>query len=205
MDELLPPECEFIGMDSDGAAIAQATQRAKSWSRRSSFIEFDLNAQLRDLPQADLTMLFNVSCYVDDLDEMFGCLARRPGHLAVRQYDGAALRFGPMDPEDRVFIEESHRQAVKGRCEFRHYDLDRLYTAIERAPFTQRDVSFELFARRSPFPEDCLEYLVGTMWWMFNYLSEEATERLGSWWSDRQQDPTLPTYFTEVDLCAILA
>jgi hypothetical protein len=157
------------------------------------------------LPQADLTMLFNVSSYVDDLDEMFRCLSLRPGHLAVRQYDGAALRFGPMDPEDRALIEESHRQAVKERCEFRHYDLDRLYATIERAPFAQRDISFELFARSNPFPEDCLDYLAGTMWWMFSYLSDDATERLDSWWSDRQLDPTLPIYFTEVDLCAILS
>lgn len=192
-------------MDSDEYALAEAEERAGAWSRRSSFIQADLNESSLALPEADLTLLFNVSSYIDRLDDLFEMFARRPGYLAVRQYDGAALRFGPMEPDDRAIIEASHRLAVKERCEFRHYDLDRLYATIERVPFFHREVSFELFARSSPFPEDFVDYLKGSMWWTFNYLSEQATERLGSWWADRERDPSLPTYFTEIDLCAILS
>jgi hypothetical protein len=40
------------------------------------------------------------------------------------------------------------------------------------------------------------------MSWMLESLPAPAGERLRSWWSARQQDPSLPTYFIEVDLCA---
>ncbi len=205
LDALLPEDCEFIGMDCDESALAEAAHRAKGWSRRSSFRQVDLNAPSLALPEADLTLLFNVSSYIASLDPLLDLLASRPGHVAVRQYDGATLRFGPMVPEDRAIIEASHRIEVRKHCDLRHYDLDRLYATIERAPFTCRDISFELFSRSSPFPREFADYLSGTMWWTLNYLSDSAGRLLRSWWEDRQLDPTLPTYFAEVDLCAILS
>lgn len=203
LNRVLPDDCEFIGMDSNESSLVEARERAGDWSRRSSFHQVDLNLAPGDLPEADLTLLFNVSSYVDRLDELLVPLALRPGCLAVRQYDGAGMRFGPMSPDDRVLIQASLREAMNERG-FRHYDLDRLYATIGRAPFTHREVSFESFVRTHPFPEGFADYFAGTMSWLSEYLSGPARERLHSWWSARREDPGLATYFVEVDLCAIL-
>ena len=204
LDKLLPDDCEFIGLDSDKVALAEAKQRASAWSRLASFRYHDLNQPQNDLPEADLTLLFNVSLYVDRLDHLLERLAHRDGYVAIRQYDGGTLRFGPLAEDDRATIETSLHGATDLQDEFRHYDLDRLFDAITRAPFRQRDISFELFFRSTPFPAEFTHYLAGTMWWMRKYLSDEAGERLEGWWGERRRNPSLPSYFTEVDLCALL-
>lgn len=205
LNELLPPDCEFIGLDYSEASIAEASQRAETWSRQASFKRVDLNAPPFTLPDADLTLMFNVSSYIGQLDPLLDTLARRPGHVVIRQYDGGGMRFGPMSLDDRVLIESSLRVAMTESLEFRHYDLDRLYAGIERAPFTQRDLSFALFEGSSPFPDEFADYFTGTMSWMLDCLPAPAGECLQSWWTARKRDPGLPTYFTEVDLCAILS
>lgn len=205
LDKCLPGNCDFIGLDSDEAALAEARERASAWSRPSSFRHHDLNQPSTDLPKADLTLLANVSPYVDRLDHLLELLARRGGYVAIRQYDGRTLRFGPMAEDDRVVIEASLHDGSDQRGGFSHYDLDRLYEAVGRAPFREQNISFELFSRCAPFPAEVAHYFAGTVWWTQKYLSDEASERLENWWSQRQQDPLLPTYFTEVDLCAVLA
>lgn len=205
LDKLLPDDCEFIGLDSDEPALAEARERASAWCRPSSFRRHDLNQPSDDLPEADLTLLFNVSLYVERLDRLLELLAHRGGYVAIRQYDGGTLRFGPLAEDDRAVIEASLHGATDRQGEFRHYDLDRLYGAIERTPFHWRDTSFELFSRCTPFPAEFAHYLAGTMWWTQQYLPDEAGERLEEWWGQRRRDPLLPTYFTEVDLCALLA
>jgi SAM-dependent methyltransferase len=205
LNKVLPQDCEFIGMDSKESSLAEATERAKRWSRRSSFQQVDLNATPLTLPHADLTLLFNVSSYLRRLDHLIVTLARRPGNVVIRQYDGAAMRFGPMSVDDRVLIETSLRHSMRKYPEYWHYDLDRLYTAIEQAPFTRRKFSLEVFTRSSPFPDQFADYLSGTMSWILESLSDPARNCLQSWWASRQRDPSLPTYFIEVDLCAMLS
>lgn len=205
LNEVLPGDCEFIGMDSDEAALAKAAQRAEDWSRSHTFLPIDLNAPELSLPDADLTLLFNVSSYVADLDQLLELVAQGSGHVVVRQYDGAALRFGPMDPNDRAIIEAAMRAAMAESSELRHYDLDRLYAAIERGPFTKREFSFELYERTSPLPDDFEDYLAGTVWWIQKHLSGPAGKLLRAWWDERKAEPTCPTYFTEVDLIAMLS
>jgi SAM-dependent methyltransferase len=205
LDKVLPGECEFIGLDSDQEALAEAIQRAQAWARPASFEKVDLETLGPELPEADLTLLFNLSPYLSSLDELLLCLAARPGHVAIRQYDGAALRFGPMPTEDRAMIEESLRAAVLRSGQFRHYDLDRVFAAIERAPFRTRDVSFELFARTSPFPPEFGDYYASMLDWTLGYLSEAAAERLRSWQAERNANPKLPAYFLEFDLTAVLS
>jgi hypothetical protein len=205
LNGILPPDCEFIGLDSNESSLAEASQRAETWPRQAGFQQVDLDAPPFTLPDADLTLMFNVSSYLGQLDHLLDSLARRPGHVVVRQYDGRGMRFGPMSSDDRVLIESSLRVAMAESHEFRHYDLDRLYASIERAPFTQRDFSFELFERSSPFPDEFTDYFAGTMSWMLDCLSAPASECLRSWWSARQRDPSLPAYFIEVDLCATLS
>jgi SAM-dependent methyltransferase len=205
LNDLLPNGCEFIGVDSDAKALEEAAQRGKRWSRPHSFMPVDLNAPELTLPEADLVLFVNVSCYVSDLDRLLELVARASTHVAVRQYDGANLRFGPMDPGDRAIIETSMRDAMDEEGELRHYDLDRLYAAIERSPFPHRHLSFEPYARTNPFPNGFEDYLEGTIWWMHKHLSEPAGGLLRSWWEERKITPACPTYFIEVDLIAMLS
>lgn len=205
LDKVLPRNCEFIGLDSDESALARAADRSRDWSRQVSFQLADVDCAEPAVPEADLTLLFNLSSYLAKLDNLLLLLAKRPGHVAVRQYDGAALRFGPMATEDRAMIEQSLRVSVGASSQFRYYDLDRTYAAIHAAPFATRDVSFEPFARTNPFPSVFVPYYSGTLDWMADYLSDAARERLLAWRSARETDPTLPAYFIEFDLAAVLS
>jgi SAM-dependent methyltransferase len=205
--ELLPDTCEFIGLDTDPDALALARQRAASWKRQVSFEECDFELDAASIPAADLTLAFNVFSYIEDLPLFLDKLASRlpRGNVAIRQYDGAGLRFGPMDTATRQSIEAALRAAVEPSVQFRHYDMDRVYSAIAHSSFTQRAVAFETFARASPFPDDFLEYYRGTMKWTLQHLSIDAAELLKCWLSDESDDFEPPRYFLEVDLTAVLS
>lgn len=205
LDKALPRDCEFVGLDSDAVALAEATERAAAWQRPVAFEQVDVEMAAGELPQADLTLLFNMSPYLPNLEKLLAHLAVRRGRVAIRQYDGAGLRFGPMETEDRAIIETSLRAALLKSEQFRHYDLDRLYAAIERAPFRTRDTAFELFTRTSPFPPEFAEYYSGTLGWMLNYLSDAAAERLRSWVAARAMNPCPPTYWVELDFTAVVS
>lgn len=205
LDKYLPPTCAFIGLDADRSAVAAAASRSNGWSRPASFRQVDLSAPGPDIPEADLALVFNLSPYLPSVDQLLALLATRARHVAVRQYDGATLRLGPMPMTHRAIIEASLRAAVGQSAQFRHYDLDRLYAALASAPFSQHSISFELFSRVTPIPSECWDYLAGTINWTSQYLSESASELLKSWWRPRAEDPALPTYVTEVDLVAVLS
>ncbi|NLT05154.1 MAG: class I SAM-dependent methyltransferase [Solirubrobacterales bacterium] len=205
LDKHLPSTCEFIGVDADQSALAEAERRSAGWSRPVRFHLADLGIARPAIPEADLSLLFNLSPYLPRVDALLAVLADQAQQVAVRQYDGAAVRFGPMRPEHRATIEDSLSAAVSSSDQFRHYDLDRLYAALASAPFSERDISFELFARRGPLPDECWDYIAGTIEWTSQYLSPAARELLQDWWQPRVNDPALPIYFTELDLVAVLS
>jgi SAM-dependent methyltransferase len=206
-NELLPETCDFIGLDTDPDALALARQRAANWKRQVSFEECDFELDADSIPASDLTLAFNVFSYIEDLPLFLDRLASRlpRGAVAIRQYDGAGLRFGPMDTATRQSIEVSLRAAVEPSAQFRHYDMDRVYAAIARTRFKQRAVTFETFARTSPFPDDFLDYYRGTMNWTLQHLSIDAAELLECWLSEESDDFGPPRYFVEVDLTAVLS
>jgi hypothetical protein len=128
-------------------------------------------------------------------------VAQNGGALAVRQYDGGALRFGPMESRLRSAIEASLRASVASSDQFRHYDMDRVYTLLEHAPFRKRKIAFEFFSRTAPFPESFIPYYDGTLAWTLDLLSEETAEALQTWFDN----PGSGHYFFEVDLTAVLS
>jgi SAM-dependent methyltransferase len=205
LDAVMPADCEFIGVDSDDVSLEEARERAVGWAHAARFDRVDVDLDPRAVPKADLTLLFNISPYLRNLDGLLAELAERGGHVAVRQYDGAAMRFGPMRTEERAIIEESLRVALLSSDQFRHYDLDRVYAAIKRAPFRSQDVAFELFQRTSPFPPEFADYYAHTTQWMLDYLSESGAECLRAWLAAREANPDLPSYWVEVDLTAVLS
>jgi hypothetical protein len=135
---------------------------------------------------------------------IFTLSCRTPrGHLAVRQYDGASIRFGPMPTNKREDIENDLRIAIEGSKKFRHYDLDRSFNVLRKSPYQQINVEFELFERFSPFPENFLPYFRETLQWTSQFLSEKSSDYLHSWIKD---DPHMQNrYFYEVNLVALLS
>jgi SAM-dependent methyltransferase len=205
LNEVLPPECEFVGVDGDEAALGLASQRAQHWQRPVSFVNLELETDVPDIPAADLTLAFNVFSYIQDLGSFLSSLAgRQPaGVLAVRQYDGASIRFGPMPTIDRQQLESTLRASTSRSARFNHYDLDRAFDLLHRSPYKQGTYEFELFVRVSPFPDEFLDYYRQTLEWTRDLLSAVSTEKLDAW--IRRGDEVPYRYFLEVDLVAMLS
>ena len=205
LNQVLPDECEFIGIDSDDELLVIAKQRSKSWKRKTSFIRLDLEIEATQIPPSDLTLAFNIFPYIQNLDLFIKHLSQRipRGILAIRQYDGASLRFGPMPTSKRQEIEVELRIATENSKRFRHYDLDRTFSVIHTSAYQQRDCKFELFERISPFHDDFLPYYKETLSWTCQFLSEKSVDYLQDWIAT---DPDMKNhYFHEVDLVALLS
>lgn len=205
LNEILPIDCEFIGIDSDEESLSIAINRSKSWSRKVTFIKLDIEKEAAKIPAADLTLAFNIFPYINNLDEFINILAHRNpcGILAVRQYDGASIRFGPMPTCKRQQIESDLRISMENSQKFRHYDLDRTFAVLKNSAYTHMVYEFELFERTSPFDVNFIPYYKGTLSWTAQFLSESSAAFLNKWMSD--DSSILNRYFYEVDLIAILS
>ncbi len=205
LNNYLPQDCEFIGIDSDNTSLEIAKARSTKWSRNSSFILLDIEKEAQKIPPSDLTLAFNIFPYIGDLSAFLKKLSSRTpmGILAVRQYDGASIRFGPMLTADRQRMEVDLRLAVENSQKFKHYDLDRTIRALHDSLYTAIDCEFELFQRISPFPDEFIPYYVGTLEWTRDHLSEYSAERLQAWIDDNSLQQC--RYFYEVDLVALLS
>lgn len=204
-NEILPVKCEFIGIDSDKESLDIAIQRSKSWKRKVSFMQLDIEKESSKIPVSDLTLAFNIFPYINDLNTFINILAARipKGVLAVRQYDGASIRFGPMPTSERQKIESDLRVATENSQKFRHYDLDRTFTALRNSTYKEKNYQFELFERISPFNKEFIPYYKGTLSWTCQFLSETSAKFLNKWMNE---DPNmLNRYFYEVDLVALLS
>ena len=205
LNQIFPIECEFIGIDSDKEALELAYERSKSWKRKVSFLQLDLEKDARLIPPSDLTLAFNIFPYIEDIDKFINILSLRipKGTLAIRQYDGAAIRFGPMKTSERQKMELDLRIATENSQKFCHYDLDRTFNSIRKSNYTYFDCGFELFERTSPFNEDFIPYYKETLDWTLQNLSELSAKNLEKWIAE---DPNLLNrYFYEVDLVALLS
>lgn len=205
LNEVVPRECAFIAIDTDESALSRASQRASTWSRSVDFMVLDIETEAAEIPPADLTLAFNIFSYVNDLRGLIESLAARTprGLLAVRQYDGASIRFGPMPTDQRQQMEIALRTATEQSQHFKHYDMDRTIEALRNSTYTHAPIEFELFARASPFPEAFREYYEGTLEWTLELLSEVAAKRLRAWIDN--EAPESSRYFYEVDLVSLLS
>lgn len=203
LNDLLPNDCEFIGIDVDDHVLDQAAARAQDWGRSTVFKRVDLNREIDSIPAADTTLAFNVFSFVDDPAKLVESIAMKGSSLAVRQYDGAALRFGPMGIDLRSSIESSLRASFASRNEPRHYDLDRLMQSLAVSQFAKKEMLFELFARTAPFQDDFRPYYDGFMSWTLNRMSDGVGNAFRLW-LDAEED-SAGRYFFEVDLVAVLS
>lgn len=205
LDTILPTDCEFIGIDSDAESLKEAESRSKSWNRKVSFMQLDIERDAFKIPSGDITLAFNIFPYINNIDSFLKTLAERTpkGYLAIRQYDGASIRFGPMSTSQRQKMESDLRVATEKSQKFKHYDLDRTFSALRRSSYNNGNYEFELFARTSPFKEDFIPYYKGTLLWTCQHISDKSSELLKKWMEDNPY--MLNLYFFEVDLVAIVS
>jgi len=209
LNDLLPTECEFIGLDVDENSIKTAKQLSSSWKRKCSFIccDFIKNPQL--IPSGDLILIFNMFPYIKNKQffiENIQAKILHGGKAVIRQYDGASIRFGPMDTKMRLSIDTSLHTSVSGSEQFQHYDLDNVYQIIMASKFHSKKVDFEIFKRNSPFPEEFIPYYKNTLTWTIRHLNDKSSKELQDW-CDKNVDnlPNNASYFYEVDLVAVLS
>ena len=205
LNEQIPLDCEFIGIDSDAESLEIAISRSKLWSRKTSFMQLDIEKDAMLIPSADLILAFNIFPYIKDLDTFLNTLIKKSpsSTLAVRQYDGASIRFGPMPTVIRQKIEQDLQLATGSSEKFRHYDLDRTFLALRNSSYTNFEYNFELFERISPFDQAFIPYYEGTLLWTIQHISDASAEFLNNW---MEEDINLQNrYFCEVDLIALLS
>lgn len=205
LNQELPNDCEFIGIDSDSDSLHSAISRSKLWDRKSSFLQLNLEEEASRIPAGDITLAFNIFPYISDLDSFIKALSSRTprGCLAIRQYDGASIRFGPMPTSERQKIETSLRVATESSQKFYHYDMDRTFSALHKSAYKHCKYSFELFERTSPFNENFIPYYNEMLLWTCQHLSDNCADYLRDWLTE--EPPTIERYFYEVDLVAILS
>lgn len=206
LDQYMPADSIFIGIDSDEEALSIAKERSKVWKHKTSFLQLNIEDDMHKIPSADLTLAFNIFPYINDLENFITILSKRTpkGRLAIRQYDGASIRFGPMDTFERQKIESSLRVATENSQKFRHYDMDRTFEALYKSNYENINSRFELFERSAPFREDFIPYYRDMLNWTCEHLSEQSSDYLRQW---LKEDPEykMPRYFYEVDLVALVS
>ena len=205
LNNYIPKECEFIGIDSDEESLYLAQKRSKSWDRKVTLMHLNLEEDLKQIPPSDLTLAFNIFPYIKDLTSFVEALSLKnpKGALAVRQYDGASIRFGPMPTFERQNIEVDLRMATESSNKFHHYDLDRTFDVLKKSHYKNKHFEFELFERSSPFPKDFIPYYNGMIEWTCQHISDKSAEYLRKWMNE---DQTMTNrYFYEVDLIALLS
>lgn len=181
---------------------------SQTWTRKSSF-HCDNFEEIDHLPNADVFMMFNIFPYIKTPNIFIEGLRSKlnsHGILAIRQYDGAALRFGPIDHKKRLIIDNALYSGVGSSEQFRHYDMDRIFELINMSSFVKKNTDFELYKRMSPFDQNFINYYKNTIEWTMRHVSENAKQILDDWYQQyvlnhKKND----AYFFEVDLTAILS
>ena len=206
LDKVMPKDCEFIGVDCDPASLDVAKAKSINWQRKTSFLRLDIEKEVDKIPSADLTLAFNIFPYISDLDIFLHRLSLRipKGILAIRQYDGASIRFGPMSTAERQKLETSLRVATESTQHFHLYDMDRTFHALYSSEYDHVNCWFELFERTSPFDESFIPYYRDMLLWTCDHISENSSRFLHNWLNE-DQNYKMNRYFYEVDLVAIVS
>jgi SAM-dependent methyltransferase len=199
-------DCEFIGIDIDNDSIIEAEKLSKNWNRKVSFLNIDIASQSSKIPSGDIILAFNMFSYINDIDTFLNQIKlklTKNGVFVIRQYDGGMIRFGPMSSDNRNYMDDSLYTAVSDSEQFKHYDMDRVYTAITNSKFVNKNLYFEIFQKHSPFAEDFNNYFKATVKWTANYLNSEETKELNKWYTKFDNQPGY--YFLENYLVSLLS
>lgn len=207
LNSMLPDDVEFLGIDIDEDILRIAEQKSSHWNRKVSFA----NVNFEDFDgynEIDLILAFNIFPYVKDIDKTIDFLYKKinsNGYIAVRQYDGASIRFGPLKHSERILVDSSLYSSLSASNVFLHYDLDRVFSSLRNSKFIVKNMEFEIFSRISPFDKHLKKYLHQTLDWTRLYINKRAQKILYSWeekflYNEKIND----AYFFEVDLVGLL-
>ncbi len=199
-------DCQLIGIDSDIDAINKAKKKSKKWNNNITFLQLDFIKDSKNIPTADLYLAFNILSYVKNENIFIENIRNKlnyNGKLVIRQYDGAAIRFGPMEHRLRINIENVLFNSIHNSQLFKHYNLDKAYLSLENSNFNHKIIQFELFQKTSPYSKEFLKYYQNTIKWTINYLSENMSKELQDWYNTYLENNN-NSYFYEVDLVSIL-
>lgn len=207
LNQVIPPTCEFVGIDSDPRSLSAAEARATRWHRPSRFLVTDVEQEPDRIPVSDLVLAFNVLPYLPRAGWLVRELCARGSlrRFVLRQYDGSTIRLGPMSPEDRFVIDSSLHAALGPSGEFGHYEMDRAFALIGDGGLYPERIEFELTQRTAPFPQSFMKFFEATIDWMSVLLSEDAQERLQRNVARWQPMTPAGAYFAQVDLVAVLS
>lgn len=199
--------CELIGIEKDLNSLELAIKRSSKWPCKSKFINLDIELDT-DLPEADLYLAFNIFPYLNNplatIDKIRTALSPG-GTLVIRQYDGGMLRIGPLSESAREIIDSSLRTSVSNSSQFYHYDLDRVFRTSSQSLFKKKNFEFEVFFRKTPFPEEFKEYFFNTTNWMLGLISDRARICLNKWTEEFANHGAQGGYFMEVDLIIFMS
>ena len=204
-NDILPKECKFIGVDSDEESLAEAKRKSANWERECEWISLDINKDSDKIPSADLALVFNFSSYIKNLDLFFLNISRERGfkEIALRQFAGDEIKFGPFMTDEHTRIDLSLKASMGGSSQIKYFDMDRL---IEAAAVSGREAifkNFELFSDFSPFNESTWPYIKGTAEWTAERVSEKEQVIIKEWINKALcQDNSL--YFYSLDWLALL-
>ena len=209
-NSIAPNNISFIGVDYDKDSITKAMNRSKHWERNVSFFQGDVINNNFDIPSAELYLLYNILSYIpeyDVLDLLTRIIKVKPNKakIVIRQYDGAAIRFGPMSTEDRIEIDTSLHSSVAYSKHFNHYGMDNIFEVINNLNCLTKHITFELYEKKSPYSPNTMKYIKNMLHWTQNYLSDSSAEKLVMWKEKYLKDQAPPSYFTEVDMIATLS
>lgn len=203
-NDIAPPQCELIGIDLDIDILEQAKTLAESWTRPCRFTQSNLKNPA-DIPEADIYLVYNMFPYFEDPLNLLSELKQKlssNGLISIRQYDGALIRFGPMDNDLRFMMNNSLEASVGHSKQFRYYDLDRTYAALTQLRFEKTKIEFEEFQRNSPFTPQFQAYFDNTVNWVIDHVNDPVAGRLKDWLA---QSKNKNIYFVASDLVATLS
>ena len=209
LDAAVDTSCELVGIDADGLALQRAKQAFQTSKRTHHLIPMDIEHQAAEIPEADIYLAFNIFTYLKKPQALLATLSeklRDGGVVVVRQYDGAMIRFGPMPEHERDLMDLALKASLMHSEQFRHYDLDRVFDILGQAPFVKKQIDFEQFHRVAPYSQEFMPYLLNTVAWTREHVSERVGTFLDAWQARYLQPATQETsYFCCSDLVAWLS
>lgn len=204
--EILPKNCKFIGIDIDTDSLKKSEQRAENWDRECEWINIDVNKNPEKIPSADLVILFNFSSYIKDLEYFFSMLKKERGfnRIALRQFAGHEIKFGPFSIDDHTAIDLSIKDSIGMSQEINYFDMDRLIECASKSNYNIEYQEFELFQEFSPFNSTVWPYIKGTADWTLDRLPNSRKKLVSEWILKAERKEDL-LYFYSLDWTALLS
>ena len=200
LDKVTNDEVNYIGIDCDQSSLDLAQFKlGKSLTAMCEHIESAL------IPTSDMCLAFNILPYIDNVDLLIHKVYESlpsGGVFVVRQYDGASLRFGPMVEDDRLSIEESLYSSISSSKQIHHYDMDRVFEALNKSKFENVSYNFETTSWCSPYSNETESYIRNMLNWTYSLVNDRSKMTINKW-LDRHIDQKKRSYFYEVDLVSI--